>query len=192
MTEDARVLIVDDEQGVADTYAGALSDLYDVTTTYSGEEALEAVDSTTDIVMLDRRMPGMSGDEVLAEIRDGGLACRVVMITAVEPDVDIVSMEFDEYLVKPVTAGQLQDVVERMLARKDLGERIQQMFTLASRLATLEAKLDYEQLQTSEEYDELREDFNELRGQVAIPDEVEDPYLDATLEKLEALLQERR
>ena len=192
MTEDARVLIVDDEQGVADTYADALGDLYDVTTTYSGEEALETVDSATDIVLLDRRMPGMSGDEVLAEIRDRGLTCRVVMITAVEPDVDIVSMEFDEYLVKPVTAGQLQDVVERMLARKDLGEQIQQMFTLASRLATLEAKLDYEQLQTSEEYDELRGEFNELRGEVAIPDEVDDPYLDATLEKLEALLQERR
>ena len=192
MTEDATVLIVDDEQEVADTYAGALEDRHDVATTYSGEEALETIDPATDIVMLDRRMPGMSGDEVLAEIRSRGHECRVVMITAVEPDIDIISMEFDEYLVKPVTAGQLQDVVDRMLARKDLSEQIQQMFTLASRLATLEAKLDYEQLQTSEEYDELRGEFNDLRGGVAIPDEVEDPYLDATLEKLEALLQERR
>lgn len=192
MTEDPTVLIVDDEQGVADTYADALDGSYRVVTEYSGEEALEAIDATVDIVMLDRRMPGMSGDEVLGEIRDRGLECRVVMITAVEPDVDIISMEFDEYLVKPVTGSQLTDVVERMLARKDLGEQIQQMFTLASRLATLEAKLDYEQLQTSEEYDELRAEFSELRGQVTLPDDVEDPYLDATLEKLEALLQERR
>lgn len=192
MTEDATVLIVDDEQGVAETYADALDDSYRVVTTYSGEEALEALDATVDIVMLDRRMPGMSGDEVLGEIRDRGLECRVVMITAVEPDVDIISMEFDEYLVKPVTGSQLEDVVERMLARKDLGEQIQQMFTLSSRLATLEAKLDYEQLQTSDEYDELRGEFNELRGQVTLPEDVEDPYLEATLEKLEALLQERR
>jgi DNA-binding NtrC family response regulator len=191
MTEDATVLIVDDEEDVADTYAGALGDRYDITTTHSGEQALEAVGPATDIVLLDRRMPGMSGDEVLEEIRDSGLECRVVMITAVEPDIDIISMAFDEYLVKPVTAGQLNDVVERMLARKDLAEQIQQMFTLASRLATLESKLDYEQLRTSEEYDKLTAEFNELRGNVTLPDGVEDPYLEATLEKLEALLQER-
>lgn len=191
MTEDAIVLIVDDEEEVANTYFEALDGQYTVRTTYSGEQALETMDSTVDVVLLDRRMPGMSGDEVLEQMRTRGHDCRVVMVTAVEPDLDIIAMEFDEYLVKPVTATQLRDVVERMLVRKELTAQIEQMFSLASRLATLESKLDYEQLQESEEYDELRAEFNDLRENVTFPAGNHDPYLNATLEKLEALLDQR-
>ena len=191
MTKDGTVLIVDDEEAVANTYSEALDDQYIVHTTYSGEQALETMDSTVDVVLLDRRMPGMSGDEVLEQMRTRDHDFRVVMVTGVEPGLDIIAMEFDEYLVKPVTADQLQAVTKRMLARKELIAQIEQMVSLASRLATLESKLDYEQLRESEEYDELRAEYDDLRENVTLPAGNKDPYLDATLEKLEALLDQR-
>ncbi len=46
----------------------------------------------------------MSGDEVLDTIAERGIDPAVVMVTAVDPDFDIVEMPFDEYLTKPVTA----------------------------------------------------------------------------------------
>jgi DNA-binding response OmpR family regulator len=188
MTGDTEVFVVDDEQNVADSYADALEEEYEVTVTYSGEEALEEFHPGVDVVLLDRRMPGLSGDEVLAEVDSRHADCRVVMVTAVEPDLDIVEMPFDEYLVKPVTSEQLRNVVERMLARKTLDEQVQRMFVLASKLATLESKLTYTQLESSDEYEALRTEFVELRDEVEVPDAGDDPYLEAALEKFEALL----
>jgi DNA-binding response OmpR family regulator len=94
--ESAVVLVVDDEPDVADSYAAFLRDRYDVRTAYGGEPALAALDEDIDVVLLDRRMPDMFGDEVLESIRGRGFECRVAMITAVDPDVDIIDMEFDD------------------------------------------------------------------------------------------------
>lgn len=192
MTDDTSVLVVDDEQEVADSYSEAIDGHYDVTTVYSGEEALKEYDTTVDVVLLDRRMPGMSGDEVLSEIRNQRHDCRIVMVTAVDPDVDIISMDFDEYLVKPVTPEQLTDVIDKVLLRNELIDQIHRMFSLSSRLATLESKLNYEQLQNSKEYSALCTEFDELRSEVTLPEPEDDPYFEATLEKLEALLQGRQ
>ena len=191
MTDSGTVLIVDDETNIADTYARALSTEYSVQTTYSGERALETLDDDVDVVLLDRRMPSMSGDEVLSEIRERDVDCRVVMVTAVNPDTDVIAMSFDEYLVKPVRAEQLRKTVERMLARKEQDEQIQQMFATASKLATLEGKMCYEGLQDSEEYAALRAEFARMRENIEMPD-TDDPYLEATIEKMEALLEETR
>ena len=65
MVDDLNVLVVDDESGLADLYAVWLGDDHEVETAYSGQGALEEVTDDTDIVFLDRRMPQMSGDEVL-------------------------------------------------------------------------------------------------------------------------------
>lgn len=188
MADDPTVLIVDDEADITETYSEFLSESYTVDVAHSGEAALESLTPAVDVVLLDRRMPDMSGDEVLEEIRRGDHDCRVVMITAVDPDVDIIGMEFDEYLVKPVTDDQLHDVVEQMLARDTVDEQIQRMVEVASKLATIESKLEYEQLDDSEKYTSLREEFESLRNEVTLPDGSEDPYMEATLEKVEALI----
>jgi len=190
MSEVARVLVVDDQTELADGYASTLESAYEVETAYSGEEALEKLDSSVDVVLLDRRMPGLSGDEVLERIRAEEFGCRVVMVTAVDPDVDIVEMDFDEYLVKPVSNDQIVEVVERMLARNSHDEQLREIFAVAARLATLESKLDIHQLEESSEYHNLRSRFGELRGAVDLSDS-DDMYLDATNEKIQALLEER-
>jgi len=192
MTGDHTVLVVDDEQEITETYSELLDDRYTVELANSGEQALAILSGETDVVLLDRRMPGMSGDELLEEIRGRGVDCRVVMITAVDPDTNIIGMAFDEYLVKPVSKQQLHEVVDRMLTRDHLDQQIQRMVSVASRLATLESKLDYEQLERSDEYDRLRSEFDTLRAEVTLPEETDDEYVHATIEKLDALLSERQ
>ena len=121
------VLMVDDEKKVADAYALRLDDIADVTVAYSGEEALEAVDEgpALDVVLLDRHMPAMSGDEVLTRIRERDVESRVVMVTAVDPGLDVLDMPFDDYLSKPVDRSDLFAVVDQqcqVLAYELLGE----------------------------------------------------------------------
>ena len=115
------VLVVEDEPDLADLYAAWLGDEYRVRTAYGGREALDELDEAdeVDAILLDRRMPGLSGDEVLTAVRDRGIDCRVAMVTAVEPDFDILEMGFDDYLVKPVSKDDLLGVVETMRSRSE-------------------------------------------------------------------------
>ncbi|SEO77352.1 Response regulator receiver domain-containing protein [Halogranum amylolyticum] len=149
------VLVVEDERDLADLYATWLSSEYRVRTAYGGYEALDALDDEVDVVLLDRRMPGLSGDEVLEAVRDRGIDCRVAMVTAVEPDFDIVAMGFDDYLVKPVTKEALRETVSTLCTRNDYDEGVQELFSLASKKALLEAEKGGSELEESDEYAEL-------------------------------------
>jgi len=162
-TDDATVLVVDDEQDIADLYSTWLAEAHTVRTAYGPQEALEKVDSDLDVVFLDRQMPKMTGDEVLERIRERGLECRVVMVTAVDPDFDIVDMPFDDYLTKPVMLAELQDAVDRMLTRESYDETVQDFFALSSKKATLEAEKDSLELQDNEEYEQLDEELERKR-----------------------------
>ena len=184
----ATVLVVDDDYDVADLYSDQLVDQYDVLTAYSVIGALDLVDESVDVVLLDRRMPDRSGDEVLAEIRDRDIDCRVVMVTAVEPSLDIVEMDFDDYLVKPVSQETLADAVSRMLDRDSLDEQLREILSLASTMATLESKMDVEELQQSSAYRDLEARFVELRDTIGDEDLEDDLYAEFATEKVETLI----
>ena len=160
------VLIVEDESDLADLYSAWLGDHCAVRTAYDGDEAVEAIDETIDIVLLDRRMPGLSGDEVLDAIQDRGIDCKVAMVTAVEPDFDIVEMGFDDYLVKPVSRESLIETVEGLLRRDSYDDGVQELFSLASKKAILEAEKDAVALENNEEYQELSERVETLRAEL--------------------------
>ena len=159
----ATILVVDDEEEVADLYTVHLEDRYEVRTTYSGEEALEAIDGSVDVVLLDRRMPDISGDEVLERIRERGLDSRVVVVTAIEPDFDIVDMEFDDYITKPADRSTLQEVVERQLVYDSYDARLREYLQLRSKIEVLEREKPRRELDDSDRYNELKVVAKSLR-----------------------------
>ncbi len=162
-SEDVTVLVVDDERDIADLYSTWLGEEHDVRTAYGAGEALDEADDAVDVVFLDRQMPEMNGDEVLEVLRERDFDCRVVMVTAVDPDFDIVDMPFDDYLTKPVMLEDLHEAVDRMLTRENYDERMQEFFSLASKKATLEAEKDHVELQGNEEYERLEAEVETLR-----------------------------
>lgn len=115
--ENTNVLLVDDEPELVDIYEMWFEEQYMTRTAHSGQQALEMFGEDIDVVLLDRRMPGMPGDEVLERLRKDGHDCPVVMVTAVEPDQGIVELPFDEYVVKPADKADLLEAVERALVR---------------------------------------------------------------------------
>lgn len=157
-----RVLVVEDERDLADIYASWLGEEYAVSTAYDGEAALAAYDEGVDVVLLDRRLPGISGDAVLEHIRDIGDDCRIAMVSAVTPDFDIYDMGFDDYLVKPVGRGELLDMVERMLRVNEYDEGLARYFELSSKLALLRSHRSEAELEESAAYGELRADLDDL------------------------------
>jgi DNA-binding response OmpR family regulator len=157
------VLVVEDERDLSELYRMWLAESYRVRTARDGRAALDELDEDVDVVLLDRRMPDLSGDEVLDRIRERGLDCRVAMVTAVEPDVDIVEMAFDDYLVKPVSEEELLQTVENLRIRDEYDDGVKQLFSLASKKALLEGEKDRSALETSEEYQQLLDELTGLR-----------------------------
>lgn len=182
------VLVVDDEQASADLYADYIEDRYTVLTAYSGPAALEELSTDVDVVLLDRRMPELSGDEVLERIRASDADCRVVFVTAVDPGPDIIDLPFDGYLVKPVDRSTVVDAIERMRHRNTYDERILEVVNLASRMATLESRMDIEELEDSDKYVALRGRLAELRSETGLDGLENDLYSELTAEKMHVLL----
>jgi DNA-binding response OmpR family regulator len=165
MTDDggpATVLIAEDEADLAEAYEVWLSRAYDVRVANDGESAVELFDEAVDAVLLDRRMPGLSGDEVLDEIRSRGSTVGVAMITAVDPSVEAVSMPFDEYVVKPVGRDGLTSVVETLLRRAEHDDAMRRHYRVASKIALLERHLSAWKLADSEEYDRLQAELDAI------------------------------
>lgn len=160
------VLVVDDEPQLAELFAAWLDGEWEVRTAHNGEEALSQMDSNVDVVLLDRRMPGRSGDEVLDVIRERGYDCRVIMVTAVDPDFDIIEMGFDDYLVKPVANDELTETVLRVHRRSEYDEIMREYYSLAAKRAVLETEKSRPELEDNEEFQELEDRLTALRESV--------------------------
>jgi DNA-binding response OmpR family regulator len=164
MTESsAVVLVVDDEPDVADSYAAFIRDQYEVRRAYNGEEGLAKLDDGVDVVLLDRRMPDIFGDEVLGEIRDRGLDCRVAMVTAVDPDLDIIDMELDDYLVKPVTRDEVLDTVDRLLRVAEYERTLREYYRVTRKCVMLSEATVSENVSSNPEFAALSERRTQLR-----------------------------
>jgi len=144
-SEGATVLIVDDDREVVRTYRRYLEGTYTIHEAYDGESALDELDEDVDVVLLDRMMPGTSGEAVLEHIHDRGYDVRVAMVTAVDPDFDIVDMGFDDYVTKPTTREELLRVVEGLLALDQHAVDVREYHSLLVKAAALrDGKSTYE------------------------------------------------
>ena len=148
-------LVVDDEKEVADAYALRLRGICDVETVYDGPSALEVLsEKTVDLTLLDRHMPGMSGDEVLEELNNHDYDGRVVMVTAIDPGFDVLDMPFDDYLCKPVDREDIREVIghqSTVLGYELLGE----YFSVESKRQVIAAEVDTDRRADHDQYQQI-------------------------------------
>ena len=97
---------------------------FDVVTTNNGNEAIEKLqESNFDIIFLDENMPGMSGIETLAKVKNLQPNIPVVMITKSEEESimeDAIGSNITDYLIKPVNPNQLLLSVKKNLDKKKI------------------------------------------------------------------------
>lgn len=156
------VLVVEDEQRLAEMYATALEDEYAVETAYTGEEALDVIDESVDVVLLDRKMPGLTGRETLRRLRAEGYDCPVAMLTAVTPDWDILDIEFDDYINKPVDISELHRLVERMLVLDSVDDEVRSYVARSVKQAAIEGEKDPSELDANDDFEDLAEGTAEI------------------------------
>jgi len=119
-----RVLVVDDDPQVREGLVGVLQSLgMEVEAAASGQEALEllARQRPVDLVLLDLLMPGLSGFEVLAQLRQKNPRLPVLLSSGYAPDgrvQEALQQPFTWYLQKPYTLAQLQEALQQALGER--------------------------------------------------------------------------
>jgi response regulator RpfG family c-di-GMP phosphodiesterase len=170
------VLIVGDEKNLADLFDIWLQGEVEVHVAYSGEDAIEVfAEEAIDIVILDRRMRGVSDQELLESIREREDSQQIIMITAVQPTEELAPINVEDYLIEPINGAKFLRAVksaELVLTYEDL---IAELLSLAEKKAMLEVNLDTKELEVVDRYGELLEQISELEQQA-----------DETLQRLES------
>ncbi|MBN2090078.1 response regulator [candidate division KSB1 bacterium] len=121
------ILIVDDEKNIRLTLSSTLESIgIAAETAVNGEEAMEKVAlKNYDMVLLDIKMPGMSGLQTLEKIKSLKPQISVIMITAhgtVENAVEAMKLGAVDYLQKPFTPNEIRELVTNVLGRQELEE----------------------------------------------------------------------
>src|SRR5882724_195525 len=118
-----RILLVEDERKVASFIARALKEnTYAVDVVETGEKAIESgAEVAYDAILLDVRLPGISGIEVCRELRQRGVEAPILMLTArglVEQRVEGLDAGADDYLTKPFAVAELLARVRALVRRR--------------------------------------------------------------------------
>ncbi|MCX6134705.1 MAG: response regulator [Ignavibacteriales bacterium] len=127
-----RVLLADDEDALRTTIAAWLSDEgFDVEQAADGLEAIKLVQTKDfDIALLDIKMPGVNGLEVLRFITKNSPTTDAVMMTAmsdVNMAVEAMKLGSKEYLTKPIDLDQLVPQLHLLISKRDAEQRIRQL-----------------------------------------------------------------
>lgn len=121
--KNTKVLIVDDEVEFASTLAERLQLRgYDAKSVYCAEDAFASVKSEPpDVILLDLKMPGMSGIEILMTVRTFAPNIYVILLTGhmdVEKEIEGISLNNFDYIMKPVDIKELMQKIEDAIKKR--------------------------------------------------------------------------
>jgi two-component system, NtrC family, response regulator AtoC len=130
------VLIVDDDEGMRDTLTAILKREFRILRVANGELALSILNKEdVDLVLLDVRLPGISGFEVLRIVKENYSLVEVIMISAInEIETAVQAMKHGayHYVTKDFDYDQLRSIVRKASERQDLNR---QVMTLSAQVA---------------------------------------------------------
>ena len=122
------ILVVDDDEGLRESFRLILEDEYEVLDAADGPRALDLVRTTSvDLVLLDIRLPDMDGIEVLERLKSIDEHIEVVLVTAVKTvrtAVAAMKLGAFDYVTKPFEEDELIAVVQRALERRSLEREV--------------------------------------------------------------------
>ncbi|MGH9346602.1 MAG: sigma-54-dependent transcriptional regulator [Vicinamibacterales bacterium] len=136
-TQHPRLIVVDDDRAIL-TLIGtiALAEGFDVATTVSGEEALKQLrEQPSDLVLVDLRMPGVTGLDVLRAIREANPRVKVVLMTGfgtIDTAVEAVKLGAMDFLTKPFDLARLRQLLATV---REEAEQRREVLAMEGKLA---------------------------------------------------------
>lgn len=123
--------MIDDDPSIRELFAEALGDDYELETFEDGAEGMDAInENPPDVLILDLRLPGKGGLEVLEEVQEKHPEIQVVMVTAhqdVQSAVKAMKLGAFDYVVKPFDIDEINIVLEKTIENIELEEEVQNL-----------------------------------------------------------------
>jgi DNA-binding NtrC family response regulator len=117
--DEESIVVVDDDQGILESFDAMLGDDYAVTMINSGNEAVQLLrQQSPRLLFLDIKMPGMNGMELLKWIHDQEIDTKVVIVTALPQDhYEQMAQQYGvyKYLRKPLDVDEVEDITRAAL-----------------------------------------------------------------------------
>ena len=136
MSPQGSVLVVDDELGPRESLRMILRPLYEVKTASNGQEAIQFLQQgKIDLITLDLKMPGLSGLEVLREIKKMNVDAAVIIITAygtLTNAHEAIRYGAVDFISKPYNATDILAVVRRTVEQKQYNLRMKKLLDTLS------------------------------------------------------------
>lgn len=139
-----KILITDDEKNIRTTLNYCLSaEGFEIETASNGSEALELLleqGKSYDLILLDIKMPDISGMEVLRKLRGADNKTNIIMMTAygtIKEAVEAMKLNAIDFISKPFTPEQIRVLVKKVFSREELEEE---------KLETYEDYIEYAKL----------------------------------------------
>jgi nitrogen regulation protein NR(I) len=118
------ILIVDDDKSIRYSLKRMLEDRYAIITAQNGEEALSQVrESSPDLIIMDIKMPGRTGIDVLKEIKEIDPKSLVILMTAygtTETAIEAMKYGAFDYIIKPFSIPRMKELVEKAISLRKL------------------------------------------------------------------------
>lgn len=125
------LFVIDDDSSIRELFAEALGDDYDLATYEDGQEGMEALEEELpDVLILDLRLPGKGGLEIMEEVHERWPDLQVIMVTAhqdVESAVQAMKYGAFDYVVKPFDLEEIEVVIERALENRELKQEVKDL-----------------------------------------------------------------
>src|SRR5919109_1905410 len=123
-----KILLVDDERNVHYSLQRALGEAFRIISAFSGEDALQKLaGEKPHLVLLDVKLPGLGGLEILQHIKARDRELPVVLLTAygtTETAITAMKLEAYDYLLKPVDIATLKGLIAKAFQQRDLAAQV--------------------------------------------------------------------
>ena len=132
MSKNKRILVVDDDKAILDSFSVILQDEgFSVDTAKNGKEAIEKSNAHFyNLAIIDWRLPDISGTDLLTELHDTVPKTTKILLTgypSMRNAIDAVNNHADAFLVKPVDAGKLLSKIKELLKLQDEANHFSQL-----------------------------------------------------------------
>ena len=169
------VLLADDERRLLELYSVWLAADYDVVTAADGREALALLDESVDVAIVDRAMPGLSGEEVVTAVVNADQRTPIAILTAKQVSPDDVAVPADRLLRKPIAKDELIDAIEELNRLADVAPVTREVEARAHRLEFLETHLG-SAVKSTEPYRRAKAELDALEAERAAARAAREPW----------------
>ncbi len=119
-----KIMIVDDDRGILESFEVLLADEYPLLTASNGEAALNLLEKDLPaLIFLDINMPGINGRQLLSRFQNMGLNSKVVVITGSSDEMlkeEVINLGACGFIKKPFDIGEIQDIAKTTIIEQSV------------------------------------------------------------------------